>query len=129
MSPSDRQSSVPGSSEAPPASYSILKFIVIFLGILLVLGFAVVIGTVVYRAVNSSEAETAELATTKIAGSAVADILKDIELSLPEGHEISGHDLDGTRLALRLQSPAGDEIWIVDLTSGEVISRVTLHSR
>lgn len=128
MSPSDHPPSTRGDSRAPPPSYSILKFIVIFLGILLVLGLAVVIGAIVYRLGNSEPPEAGPLGPAAIAGPEIAKLLGQIELSLPEGSEITGHDLDGARLAIRLQGAAGAEIWIVDLTSGKVVSRVTLKS-
>ena len=128
MSPSDHPPSTRGDSKAPLSSYSILKFIVIFLGVLLVLGFVVVAGTIVYRLGNSDPPEAARIGSTAIASPEIAKLLRDIELSLPEGSEISGHDLDGGRLAIRLQGAAGAEIWIVDLTSGKVVSRVRLKS-
>ncbi len=128
MSLSDHPSSPRGDSKAPPPSYSILKFIVIFLGVLLVLGFVVVVGTIVYRLAGSDRPAAATIGSAAIAGPELARLLSDIELSLPEGSEITGHDLDGARLAIRLQGAAGAEIWIVDLTSGTVVSRVTLKS-
>ncbi len=128
MSPSDHPPSIRGNYKAPPPSYSILKFIVIFLGILLVLGFVAVVGTIVYRLASSEPPEAARIGSSAIASPEIAILLGEIELSLPEGSEITGHDLDGARLAIRLQGAAGAEIWIVDLSSGKVVSRVTLKS-
>jgi hypothetical protein len=117
-----------GHPKAAPPSYSILNFIVIFLGILLVLGFAVVVGTIVYRLANSDEPAAAEISPAVIEGAEAARLLEAISLSLPEGSEIIGHDLDGGRLAIRFRGAGRTEIWIVDLASGEVISRVTLEN-
>ncbi len=128
MSPSDHPPSARGDSKAPLSSYSILKFVVIFLGVLLVLGFVVVVGTIVYRLAGSDRPAAAPIGPAAIASPEIARLLSDIELSLPEGSEITGHDLDGARLAIRLQGAAGAEIWIVDLTSGQVVSRVRLKS-
>lgn len=128
MSPSDHPPSPRGDSKAPPPSYSTLKFIVIFLGILLVLGSAVVIGTIISRLGNSEPPAAAAIGSAATAGPRIAKLLSEIELSLPEGSAISGHDLDGARLAIRLQGAAGVEIWIVDLTSGQVVSRVRLKT-
>lgn len=128
MSPSDHPPSARGDSKAPLSSYSILKFVVIFLGVLLVLGFVVVVGTIVYRLANSDPPAVAAIGSAAVAGPEIAELLSEIELSLPSGSEITGHDLDGARLAIRLQGAAGAEIWIVDLTSGQVVSRVRLKS-
>lgn len=128
MSPSDHPPSPRRDSQAPSASYSILKFIVIFLGILLVLGFAVMVVTIVYRLSGSDPPEAAGMGSAAIANPEMAKLLSEIELSLPEGSQITGHDLDGARLAIRLQGAAGTEIWIVDLSSGKVVSRVRLKS-
>ncbi len=128
MSPSDHPPSTLGDSKAPPPSYSILKFIVIFLGVLLVLGFVGVVGTIVYRLAGSDPPEAARIGSAAIASPEIEKLLGEIELSLPEGSQITGHDLDGARLAIRLQGAAGAEIWIVDLSNGKVVSRVTLKS-
>ena len=126
MSQSEYPQGAPGDPKAQPASYSILKFIVIFLGILLILGFAVLVGTIVYRLVNSEPKEAPGVVTTAAEKTAVTALLSEIELALPAGSQITGHDLDGARLAIRLQTAAGTEIWIVDLTSGQVASRVKM---
>jgi hypothetical protein len=87
-----------------------LKFIVIAMGLLIVTGVTVLVATIVNRVADRSET-----------GSAPAD---QIVLSLPEGARIVETVMDNDRLALRIETAQGDQILIVDLASGKVISTV-----
>lgn len=90
-------------------------------------GFAVVAGTIAYRLANPDR--DGEEAADVAGGAGPAALLEELELTLPEGSRIAGHDLDGGRLALHLESAAGSEIWIVDLENGTVVSRIRLEGR
>ncbi|MEE8370946.1 MAG: hypothetical protein V3R73_02285 [Sphingomonadales bacterium] len=115
-------------------SYTILKFIVIFLGVLLVGGFMFLVGTIVYRVVNyedepAAEATEVAAATAETEGTGtVAGILAEIEVLLPAGTSITGHhSLDGDRLSIAVYSADGPRILIVDLKTGKTISTVSLN--
>jgi hypothetical protein len=94
----------------------VLKIAVIVMGLLLVGGFAFVLAAIVYQASKGGQDR---------AGSAVLGGL-DTELSIPRDAAVSSLALDGNRLALHLNSAAGAEIVVVDVTSGKVLSRIKL---
>ncbi len=58
----------------------------------------------------------------------ITEIAETLSLGLPAGCQIAGMELDGRRLAVRTTGPqsAADcaRIYIVDLSSGEVVSTV-----
>jgi Tfp pilus assembly protein PilN len=103
-----------------PRQVRMLKIAVIVMGILLVGGFALVLATIVYQAsqiTNESQGK----------GSIPAGV--EAELEIPPGATVTSLALDGDRLALHVQSSAGAEIAVIDLKTGQVLSRVRLKSR
>ena len=110
-----------------PRQVRILKIAVIAMGVLLVGGFLFVIGVIAYQASNlgqgksSAPDEPAAASSTVLSGS-------EAELTIPAGATVSSMALDGDRLALHLTSSAGQEIAVIDLTTGKVISRITLNA-
>ena len=100
-----------------PRQVRALKIAVIVMGILLVGGFAFVLGTIVYQASRGGQSRAP-----------AAVVLGDRagELAIPKDATISSMSLDGDRLALHLNSAAGAEIVVLDVASGRVISRVKL---
>jgi hypothetical protein len=58
----------------------------------------------------------------------VAELTDKLSLGLPAGCEIAGMEIDGKRLAVRTESSSRTadcgQIYIYDLTSGELISTV-----
>ena len=58
----------------------------------------------------------------------IAQLTETLSLGLPAACVIAGMELDGTRLAVRTEGPAGtaecERIYIVDLSGGNVVSTV-----
>jgi hypothetical protein len=46
------------------------------------------------------------------------------ELPIPKDATVTSLALDGDRLALHLNSPAGSEIAVIDLKTGKIVARV-----
>ena len=103
-----------------PRQVRILKIAVIVMGILLVGGFALVLGTIVYQASQLGQGS----AGPAPAGMAVTET----EFVVPEGATIASVALDGDRLALHLDSSTGPEIAVIDLNTGKVLSRLRVKA-
>jgi hypothetical protein len=100
-----------------------LKIAVIVMGILLVGGFAFVMAAIVYQA--------SRLGDKKVQASAPGQTSLPAEVSglaLPPGATIAAMALDGDRLALHLQTSTGQEIAVIDVTTGTVLSRIKIDA-
>jgi hypothetical protein len=91
-------------------SIQALKFAVVVMGILIVVGMVVMAVTIASRLSAMADVEPA-----------LAD---HIALSLPPGAVIVETDLDGDRLALRLETPEGPAVQVFDLASGALLSTI-----
>ncbi len=88
----------------------LLKAIVIGLGILLVVGFGLLMATIAYRATGLSRNDGAPAAA----------------LRLPPDARILTMALGEEGLALHVQSESGEEILIVDTRKGQIVRRVAV---
>ena len=100
-----------------PRQVRVLKIAVIVMGILLVGGFAFVLAAIVYQASKGGQSA---------AGSGALPAGPAGELPIPKDATITSMSLDGDRLALHLQSSAGAEIVVIDVTTGKILARVKL---
>ena len=98
-----------------------LKIAVIAMGVLLVGGFAFVMAAIVYQASKLGEEEAAP-ASAPVTAAAVEGAFV-----LPDGGRIVSMDLDGNRLALHVKGPETSEIVVIDVATGQVLSRVGLN--
>ena len=96
-----------------------VKWAVIIMGIMLIVGMIVVFSTIIYRTVKLSEGKTISK-VTKIAP------YPPLDLPVSDQAKISSVALDGNRLALHVIENGKTSIIIVDIKRGQVISRVTL---
>ncbi len=102
-----------------PRQVRLLKIAVIVMGLLLVGGFALVLGAIVYQASQlSSEGQASVPAVGGV----------ETELAIPPDATITSLALDGDRIALHLQSSAGPEIAVIDLRTGKVLTRLKLKA-
>ena len=101
----------------------ILKVVVIVLGLLLLGGFALLVGTIVYQASQLDESEG-----TGVPGVLTEGRLGELGLKAPAGTSIEGITLDGKRMAVHLSGPNGAEIAVIDVDKGRVIARIRLES-
>jgi hypothetical protein len=102
----------------------ILKVFVIGMGLLLVVGFALVVTVIVYQATRIGESEPAGPSAQ-----AVANRAGGLALSVPSGTKIESLTLDGKRMAVQLTGPNGAEIAVIDVDKGRVISRIRLEPK
>jgi len=107
-----------------PRQVRVLKIAVIVMGILLVGGFAFVMAAIVYQASKLGEKPAAPAAVVPQVAEAVPGAL-----ALPPDATVTSMALDGDRLALHLQSSAGAEIAVIDVTSGKVLSRIKINGQ
>lgn len=116
------------SNTAPPNSSKKRKrlvMLVITLGVLLVAGFAVMVGTIIYRITNKdSQQNDAQAVVDDATVEAAISVLR------PDGAELIGATSSGNRLTLHFKE-AGDSdlVLLVDLVSGQVISRVQIAAQ
>jgi hypothetical protein len=91
----------------------LLKYIVIFLGVLLIGCFVTVFAVIGYRLANPRvqprQAETNE-----------------ITLPIAQGMEVGQIALDGDRLTVHLKGAGSEELVVLDVRRGRVLSRVRL---
>ena len=96
-----------------------LKIAVIVMGLLLVGGFAFVLAAIVYQASGGRQTSTRTSAPLRGVES---------EFPTPRDATVTSLALDGDRLALHLNSPAGAEIAVIDLQTGKVLARIRLKA-
>lgn len=101
-----------------PRQVRMLKWAVIIMGLLLVGGFALVMGAIVYQASNLSESASAPPATSS------SEPVR--ALGIPAGMSVTHMALDDNRIALYLSGPSGSEIRIIDLGTGALVTRIPL---
>jgi uncharacterized membrane protein len=102
-----------------PSQLRLLKIAVIAMGVILLLGFAAVIGRIVWL-VNSAPKPSADVA----APAATTALAPQLPIALPKGAVIRHMSVSGSRLAIHYESPEGGAIRIIDLGPGG--SSVTL---
>jgi hypothetical protein len=93
-----------------------LRIAVIVMGFLIVAGLIALIGRIIYIVARPS---------TQIAAQS-ASIAPEVRASLPAGAVVRTIALQGDRLAIHYEEPAGSGIAIVDLSTGRMSSRVVL---
>src|SRR5215831_4436387 len=102
-----------------PRQVRVLKIAVIVMGLLLVGGFAFVLAAIVYQASGGGQSGGG------IGGSPQG---MESELPIPKDATVTSLALDGDRLALHLNSPAGSDIAVIDLKTGKVLARIRLKA-
>ena len=117
----------PSASDAPP-SYKTLKVIVIVLGILLVFGFAAMVGTIIYRVANMGDETVSASASMDTSGSELMlPGFGVINVVRPSGSELVGHGYDNGILSLHFRDPEGnDRLVLVDAASGKILGAIII---
>jgi hypothetical protein len=90
----------------------VLKLVVIGLGVLLLIGFGVVIGRIAYLAMQPGR------------GLSAAGALQNVNVALPPGAVVRQTTVSGDRLTVQFESPHQTGVVIVNLTTGQIISRI-----
>ena len=107
-----------------PRQVRLLKFAVVAMGLMILVGLGAVIVGMIYQASKVGKTPVSAASPAALE-SGIADAGA---LTVPEGSKVSSMALDGNRLAVHLTTPEGGEIAIVDLTTGRVLSRITLQT-
>ncbi len=103
-----------------PAQIRKLKIAVIAMGILLVLGFGLLIAGLFYQAGKLGSQKAGTVANANLANAA------QTEIKLQPGSEIGSITAAGNALAVHIKKPGGDEIYLIDTGSGRLIGKVLL---
>jgi len=112
-----------------PRQVRILKIAVVVMGVLLVGGFLLIIGTIAFQASQMGVEKAAAPVTSETARSPAEGAREAFDVSIPEGAEIAGMAVDGNRLVLRLTTREGGQIMVVDLSTGAVLSRIQIRTQ
>ncbi|HJP22400.1 MAG: hypothetical protein QF546_04500 [Alphaproteobacteria bacterium] len=108
--------------------YRALKLLVIVMGVMIVVGFAVVIYTIIQRASASfAEHRPAVEQTTKAATGTQG--FGDVRLSLPRGSRIVDQEMEQHRLILRVENGDSQSVHIFDLRTGKEIGVIRTEPR
>lgn len=98
--------------------YKRLKFIVIFMGVLIIIGMGVIITTVVYRAFNSGSSnptpenvEIINLDTTSFG---------DLTIYAPAGGVLKSVNGSGSLIYLHFSTPNGDVVKVLETRTGKI---------
>lgn len=125
---------LPGAlSEAELAKQRTLKAIVIGLGILILLAFAGVVVGMAYRASQIGKGSPAKGGAPGITGPAAPSaasrlaLQPELKLSLPQASTVRSATLQGTLLVVHHDGPGGAGIVILDLATGQIVSRLRIE--
>lgn len=103
-----------------PAALRALKIAVAVMGLILVFGFVGLVIAIAYKSTQLGKPGTLAAGTAFPAMSRVA---------LPAGAHLESSDLDGSHLALRYRSAAGEGVVVVDLSTGQVLTTVEFDQK
>lgn len=106
-----------------PRQVRLLKIAVVVMGLLLLAGLAAVIAGMIFQA--SKVGKKTPGAPPAVSAPVLSGALS--ALTIPEGGEVALLALDGDRLAVHVRWPDGGEIAILDLATGNVVSRVPIE--
>jgi hypothetical protein len=100
----------------PPPNTRLLKIVVISMGLLLVLGFAVVVATIIKRASHPGEAA---------AGFAGRFGVSDVHVE--PGERVRSMTMTDEKLAVHVGNDKGEEIVIISVKTGAELGRIRLR--
>lgn len=102
-----------------------VRLLVVSIGIML-LGLITVLGAVVYKINQSSEEAEVETDNSELPVTSTAPLLEKLEVDLPDGARVVSSSLSNQNMMLDLRLANGErQFWVVNLQSGEVVSRIT----
>lgn len=105
-------------SPLSPRGVRWLKIAVVAMGVLILVGMAVIVARIIYLASRPSRTTAGIVQSTVVAPQA--------RVGLPAGAAVKHLSLSGDRLAIGYETPAGPGIAIVDTATGQVLSRLEL---
>lgn len=109
-----------------PPNIKMLRFVVIGMGLVLVVGVFAVLGRISFLLMRPSP-DTAPPAPAPLAQGTGREIAAT--LALPDGAKVLGHAIAGNRLSVHYATAAGEEaIAVLDLDTGRVVARIALRA-
>lgn len=120
------QPEIPENPLGTPKNMRRLKMAIAIMTFLLVAGTLVVIGTIIYRAMNY---EGNRVAKTPDRVSAQKQGFSKLDVDVDPGTLVTQIEIDGDRMAVHVTRASVDEILIIDIRSGELIGRVSIKER
>jgi Family of unknown function (DUF6476) len=115
--PNPSQADAAASGPLSPGQVRALKIAVVVMGVLIIIGLFTVFARIIYLASRSGpQVQAASQASGKTAQ----------RLALPRGAIVRQSSISGDRLAVQYEAPSGAGIVILDLASGQIVSRVEL---
>ena len=103
-----------------------LLITVILLGILLVGGLAVVVGTIIKRVTDDSPHSIPETINGKIS---LSERGVESIINVPEGAALMGIEINDSKVILHLRDSKGDFLLMVNMKTGQEIGRVRLRAQ
>ena len=103
-----------------------LLITVIVLGILLVGGLAVVVGTIIKRVTDDSPAPRPETMNGKIS---ISDPGFESIINVPESAALMATEINDRKIILHLRDAEGDFLLLVNMKTGQEIGRVRLKKQ
>lgn len=100
---------------------------VIIMGVLLIVGFMVVITTIAYRVVNSEDDPSTDIAPATDIAQSIPSTQMPADILLPQGAKIAGMEADGGRLFVHVIYPDGanrEEILVFDMATGRTLTKI-----
>lgn len=98
-----------------------LKFLVIFMGVLIFAGLAIVVVTLATRNGNEDTADVSDAAADAGFGT--------VEAGLPPGSRVVDMATEGDRLVLHVRLPdGGEQILVLDLATGRVLGTIDVDA-
>ncbi len=121
-------------AQSPLQQHRGLVILVVTMGVLLVIGLAVIAVTIIYRISDSDDQQNDVSVVPAMVGETyeapdptlAARYAPEISIARPAGAELIGATSAGERLTLHFRGAGGDRVVVVDLGSGEVLSRVEI---
>ena len=120
--------------QSPLQQHRGLVILVVTMGVLLVVGLTVIAVTIIYRISDSDDQQNDASRVPAMVGEAydafdptlAARYAPEIGIARPPGTELIGATSFGDRLTLHFRGARGDTVVVVDLVSGQVLSRVEI---
>ncbi len=120
--------------QSPLQQHRGLVILVLTMGVLLVVGLAVIAVTIIYRISDSDSQQNDASTVPAMVGETydspdpalAARYAPEISIARPAGAELVGATSAGDRLTLHFRDAGGDTVVVVGLVSGRVLSRVEI---
>lgn len=116
-------------SEENPRKHRLIVAVVIALGLLIVIAFAIIIGTIIYRLSHKTEAASAAAPSSGQASD--NPDFGNVQITIPAGYRVTETDVDNGRLLVRLDPVTGAgavRLLLFDLETGARLGSFILEA-